>query len=209
LADHQQTAALLISRRPVLAAAKPHFRKAMVKRLAAALEQGLAPGHADRALSLVVEEGAFDAECMLLRRALQQAWTDQRVGMCADCGNLNRHAPGCSQFDFSWDDRTATEGHRNDAPTFSNRSLVDAPDPIALLLQRPITDDPDQLSGDAEIVEWMTVQLAQQIAEASDREAMLRTVWARWRSKLKPAQRQLLDLANEHVHYALDLRRVS
>ena len=69
-----------------------------------------------------------------------------------------------------------------------------APDPIALLLQRPVADDPDQLSGDAEIVDWMTVQLARQIAEASDRAAMLRTVWARWRSKLKPEHRQLLDL---------------
>ncbi len=114
-ADYQQTAALLIRQRPVMAAAKPHFRKAMVKRLAAALEQGLAPGHADRALSLVAEEGAFDAECLLLQRALQQAWTDQRVGMCADCGDRDRHSPGCSQFDFSWDDGTTTGGRRDDA----------------------------------------------------------------------------------------------
>ena len=55
----------------------------------------------------------------------------------------------------------------------------------------------------------MIVQLARQIAGAPDREATLRAVWARWRSKLKPAQRELLDHANEHVRYALDLRRVS
>ena len=105
-ADHRHTAARLIGRHRVLAAAKPHFRTAMVKRLTAALEQGLAPGHADRALVLVAEEGAFDAECLLLQRALQQAWIDQRVGMCADCGDRDRHSPGCSQFDFSWDDCT-------------------------------------------------------------------------------------------------------
>lgn len=208
-ADHRHTAARLIDRHRVLAAAKPHFRTAMVKRLTAALEQGLAPGHADRAIGLVAEDGLFDAECLLLKQALQHAWIAQRVGMCADCGDRGRHSPGCSQFDFFWDDDTTSVDRRDEAPDSSSPSLGAASDPIALLLQRPIADDPDELSADAEIVDWMTVQLARQIAEASDGAAMLRTVWARWRSKLKPEQRQLLDLANEHVHYALDLRRVS
>ena len=145
----------------------------MVKRLTAALERGLAPGHADRALALVAEEGAFDAECLLLQRALQQAWTDQRVGMCADCGDLGRHSPGCSQFDFSWNAQASAAGDE----TPSARRVQGAPaDPLSLLLQRPV-GDPDALRDDAEIVDWMIVQLARQIADAPDRSAALRAVW--------------------------------
>ncbi|HEY5784309.1 MAG TPA: hypothetical protein VIT65_06000 [Microlunatus sp.] len=207
-ADHRHTAARLIGRHRVLAAAKPHFRTAMLRRLTAALEQGLAPGHADRALVLVTEEGAFDAECLLLKQALQQAWIAQRVGMCADCGDRGRHSPGCSQFDFSWDVGIAAGGHRDNAPESSSPGLVAASDPIGLLLQRPV-GDPDALRDDAEIVDWMIVQLARQIAGAPDREATLRTVWTWWRAKLHPDHRPLLDHANEHVRYALDQRRAS
>ena len=107
LLDHRHTAARLIGHHRVLAAAKPHFRTAMIKRLTAALEQGLAPGHADRALALVAEDSLLDAECLIVKQALQQAWIAQRVGMCADCGDRDRHSPGCPQFDFSWDDTAA------------------------------------------------------------------------------------------------------
>lgn len=204
-ADHRHTAARLIGRHRVLATAKPHFRTAMVKRLTAALEQGLAPGHADRALALVAEEAAFDAECLLLRRALQQAWTDQRVGMCADCGDLDRHSPGCSQFDFSWNVQAAPAS--DETPSDSRLSSAPA-DPLMLLLRRPV-GDPDAMCDDTEILDWMTVQLARQIVDASDPEARLRTVWTRWRTNLRSSQRELLDRANEHVRYALNLRRVS
>ena len=70
-------------------------------------------------------------------------------------------------------------------------------------------ENPDQLRDDAEILDWMIVQLARQIGAATDREAMLRAIWTRWRSKVRPDQRILLDRANEHVRYALNLRRVS
>ncbi|HEY5848699.1 MAG TPA: hypothetical protein VIT42_18105 [Microlunatus sp.] len=206
-ADHRHTAARLIGRHQVLAAAKPYFRTAMVKRLTAALEQGLAPGHADRALSLVAEEGAFDAECLLLQRALQQAWTDQRVGMCADCGDRDRHSPGCPQFDFSWNDAAA--GGYESPQAASHPDPRTAADPIALLLQRPVTNDPDDLHDDAEIVDWMTVQLARQIVDSPNREATLWAVWTRWRAKLPPDRREQLDRASEHVRYAIALRRVS
>ena len=207
-ADHRHIAARLVRQHRVLAAAKPHFRTAMIKRLTSAFELGLAPGHVDRALALVAEDAILDAECLIVKQALQQAWVAQRVGMCADCGDRDRHSPGCPQFDFSWADEAtapAINGHR---PAVRNPGTV-AADPLAMLLHRPVTDSPDDLDDDAEVVEWMTVRLAQQIAAATDREATLRAVWARWRSALPPGRRDLLDHANEHVRYALNLRRVS
>ena len=203
---HRRTAARLIGHHRVLAAAKPHFRAAMIKRLTAAFEQGLAPGHADRALALIVEDSLLDAECLILKQALQPAWIAQRVGMCADCGDRNRHSPGCPQFDFSWDDTAAGGDERAQTASPIEGTVAD---PIALLLQRPVTDDPDSLHDDAEIVDWMTVQLARQIVDSPNRHAKLEAVWIRWRAKLPPNQRDLLDRAGEHVRYALALRRVS
>ena len=72
-----------------------------------------------------------------------------------------------------------------------------------------MTNDPDSLHDDAEIVDWMTVQLARQIVDSPNRDAKLEAVWIRWRAKLPPSQRDLLDRASEHVRYALALRRVS
>lgn len=205
---HRRTAARLIGQHRVLAAAKPHFRAAMIKRLTSAFERGLAPGHVDRALALVVEDGDLDAECRIVQQALQQAWIDQRVGMCADCGDRDRHAPGCSRFDFAWAERAVdTDGDGHQPPAGVPRPA--ATDPLALLLQRPVTDSPDDLDDEAAVVDWMTVQLAKQIAAAVDREATLRAVWIRWRSALPSGKRDLLDHANEHVRYALNLRRVS
>lgn len=88
----------------VLAAAKPYFRTAMIKRITVALDEGLEPGRVSRALSLVVEAREFDAECLLLKQALEQARIEQRVGGCADCGTQDRHSPRCPQFDFTWED---------------------------------------------------------------------------------------------------------
>ena len=97
----------------------------------------------------------------------------------------------------------------DESPRLPARPIGGRADPIALLLQRPVTDDPDELHDDAEIVDWMTVQLARQIVDSPNREATLGAVWTRWRAKLPPEQRELLDRASEHVRYALDLRRVS
>lgn len=186
----------------VLAAAKPYFRTAMIKRITVALDEGLEPGRVSRALSLVVEAREFDAECLLLKQALEQARIEQRVGGCADCGTQDRHSPRCPQFDFTWEDEEPA-----DETPLDDRAAVT--DPLALLLQRPVHDNPDQLRDDAEILDWMIVQLARQIAPATDREAMLRAIWTRWRSRVRPDQRVLLDRANEHVRYALNVRRVS
>ena len=205
-ADHRHAAACLVGQHRVLAAAKPYFRTAMIKRLTSAFEQGLAPGHVDRALALVAEDALVDAECLIVKQALQQAWIAQRVGMCPDCGDRDRHSPGCPQFDFSWDDAA---GERDSSQAARHAGGAAAADPVALLLQRPVPDDPDSLHDAAEITDWMTVQLARQIVDAPNRDAALRAAWTRWRTKLPPGQRDLLDRASEHVRYALALRRVS
>ena len=207
LPDHRGTAVRLIGQHQVLASAKPHFRTAMIKRLTGALERGLAPGHVDRALTLVAEDTVLHAECLILQQALQQAWIAQRVGMCGDCGDRDRHSPSCPQFDFSWDSSATGGREPTKAPTYAG--LGTAADPVALLLQRPVTKDPDSLRDDAETVDWLTVQLARQIVDARNRDATLQAVWTRWRAKLPPTQRDLLDRASEHVRYALALRRVS
>ena len=125
--------------------------------------------------------------------------------MCADCGNLDRHSPGCSQFDFSWNSQTADAGEENPS---TSRAICAPADPLTLLLQRPV-GDPDTLRDNVGIVDWMIVQLARQIADVPDREARLRAVWTQWLAKLTPEYRPLLDYANEHVRYALDQRRAS
>lgn len=196
--DAQQLAARLIHRRPVLAAAQPHFRRAMIRRLSGALERGLDPGHADRALARVADERDFDAECLLLQRALQQARADQLAGMCAECGGApQEHWPGCSQFEVGWVDDSLS-AYAPDAP----RGTPPAADPLEPLLQRPLPDR-SELTDDAVVVEWMIIQLAQQLAPVSDREASLRNLVAMWRAKSPPGQQVLLDQAADYVRYAL------
>lgn len=207
LPDHRGTAVRLIGQHRVLASAKPHFRTAMIKRLTDALKQGLAPGHVNRALALVAEDTVLHAECLILKQALGQAWIDQRVGMCAECGDKGRHSPSCPQFDFSWDSSACASLEPN--PCDTHTKLGTPVDPVALLLQRPVTNNPDNLSDDAEIVDWMTVQLARHIVDKPQRDDALDAVWTHWRAKLPPTRRALMDRASEHVRYALALRRVS
>ena len=86
--------------------------------------------------------------------------------------------------------------------TMETSAEPDVSDPLATILARPVCD-PDQVHGDTEVVEWMVVQLAHQIAAASDREATLRRVWLSWRARLPPGQRELADQAHEYVRYVL------
>jgi hypothetical protein len=186
----------LVRRHPVFARARPHFRAAVIARLAAALESGLASGHADRALARVAEEGVFDAECLLLKRALQQAWADQRVGMCGDCGgDRDQHRRGCAEFTDRWDDRPWPQP---DDPG----AAPEVVDPLATLAQRPVPD-PDP-TDDAAAVEWLIVQIARRLLEVSDREARLRAIVLGLRAKAPPGQHGLIDQAVEHVRYALN-----
>lgn len=197
--DLLQLSASMMSRYPVFATAKPHFRRAVITRLAAALEAGLSPGHADRALARVVEEGSYDAECLLLRRALQQARADQVTGMCADCGgDSDDHRRGCRQFAGTWDESSA------DAPLPGRRAVAaDEVDPLAVLAERAVPDTGMPLD-DAETVEWLIVHLARRLISVSDREARLRAIVLGLRSKAPPGQHELINQAAEHVRYALN-----
>lgn len=192
--DLHQVSARLVRRYPVFANAKPHFRRAVIARLAAALAGGLEPGHADRALARVADEGAFDAECLLLRRALQQARADQLAGMCADCGgDRNAHRRGCAQFVGAWDD-TPLE------PTAV--AELNLEDPLAILLRRR-APEASELVDDVSTVEWLIQQFALQLMDVSDREARLRAIVVGMRAKARSGQRHLIDQAAEHVRYAL------
>ena len=202
--DPHRLSARLLSRHPVFANAKPHFRRAVISRLAVALENGLAPGHADRALARVAEEGAFDAEFLLFRRALQQARADQLTGMCADCGgDANAHRRGCTEFT----DRALADPPR-DEPVDDHRPVTEtgssplAADPLTILLQRPLPVE-SELTDEASMVEWLIVQFARQLVEVSDREARLRAIVVGMRAKAPPGQRELVDLAAQHVRLAL------
>lgn len=197
--DLLQMSASMVSRYPVFATAKPHFRRAVITRLAAALEAGLSPGHADRALARVVEEGSFDAECLLLRRALEQARADQVTGMCADCGgDSDDHRRSCRQFAGSWDASPV------DAPLPGRRAVApDEVDPLAVLAERAVPDTGAPLD-DAETVEWLIVHLARQLFRVSDREARLRAIVLGLRAKAPPGQHELINQAAEHVRYALN-----
>lgn len=197
LANQLQVSASLVSRYQTLARAKPHFRRAVISRLAAALEAGLSPGHADRALARVVQEGSYDAECLLLRRALQQARADQMAGMCADCGgDADDHRRGCGQFAGTWDETPV------DAPLPGRRTVTAGEDPLAVLVARPIPDG-EQPLDEAETVEWLIVHLARQLLRVSDREARLRAIVLGLRAKAPPAQHDVINQAAEHVRYAL------
>lgn len=198
--DVRQVSARLVNRHPAFAQAKPHFRRAMIARLAAALERGLAPGHADRALARVAEEGAFDAECLLLHRALQQARADQLAGMCADCGgDRGDHRRGCAQFVAPWD-RTAADDPGVDPGDPSDPGDVD---PLTILLRAPVLDGGPEPADDASLVEWLIAEMAQRLVDVSDREARLRAIAVGLRAKAPPQQRELVDRAAEHVRYAL------
>lgn len=195
-----QVSAQLINRQPVLASAPPHFRRAMVKRLAAALASGLDQHHVERALARVVVQGDFDAECLLLKQALEQARIDQRVGMCAECGGAAEgHPASCSaskQVSDSSGDKELGQLLR-----MANRKNVSA-DPLATILQQPVRD-PGGLVEDAEVMDWMIVQLAHQIAGSSDRQATLQRIQTSWRRQMGPAKQDLVDRAAEYVRYAL------
>lgn len=196
--DSLQVSARLVSQHSVFAKAKPHFRRAAIARLATALERGLEPGHADRALARVAEEGAFDAELLLLRRALQQARADQLAGMCAECGGDRRvHNRGCAEFADTWDDRSLVResGWRPKEPS-------PVADPLTILLQRPVPAE-SELADETLMVEWLIVQLARQLVDVSDREVRLRAIARGMRAKAPPGQRELVDQAAEHVRYAL------
>jgi hypothetical protein len=196
-AGAHHTSVRLVRRHPVFARARPHFRAAMIARLAVALENGLAPGHADRALARVAEEGAFDAECLLLRRALQQARADQLAGMCADCGgDQDDHRRGCAEFSESWDGSPWPE---QDGPG----ATTEVEDPLAILVRRRVPDVEDPVDG-ATAVEWLIVQFARQLLEVSDREARLRAIVLGLHAKAPPGQHELINQAAEHVRYALN-----
>jgi hypothetical protein len=197
--DLLQASARLVNRYRVFAHAKPHFRRAVITELAAALEDGLAAGHADRALARVADEGSFDAECLLLRRAMQQARADQLTGMCADCGgDSNGHHSNCDQFASTWDDTPLT------APLLGRRTATTAgEDPLAVLVERPVPDGAQPLD-EAEAVEWLIVHLARQLLGVSDREARLRAIVLGLRAKAPPGQHELINQAAEHVRYALN-----
>ena len=200
-ADARQVSAWLINEHPVFANAKPHFRRAVIARLAAEIDRGLAPGHVARALARVVDEGAFDAEMLLVRRALQQARADQLAGMCADCGGgRNGHIRSCPRFVEEWDDTPLENG-------VSSPAAAPA-DPLTILLQRPHPDGAE-LSDDASIVEWLIGELARRVVNASDRESGLRAIVAGLRARAQPQQIELIERAAEHVRYALTRRVAS
>lgn len=198
--EAQQISVRLVRRHPVFARARPHFRAAVISRLAAALEAGLAPGLADRALARVAEEGVFDAECLLLARALQQARADQLAGMCGNCGgDQSHHRRGCAEFSGHWDHRPW--------PLPDEPAPPPVEDPLTILLQRPVPDlDPEE---DATTIEWLIVHFARQLVEVSDREARLRAIVLGLRTKARPGQRELIDQAAEHVRYALNRSQAS
>ena len=198
--DVRQMSASLINRHPVYAKAKPHFRRAMVARVAAAIQGGVAPGHVDRAMARTAQEGAFDAEMLLLQRALQQARADQIAGMCADCGGAgDLHNRGCADFVTAWDTAPPTADLRPDACP---------EDPLALLLQMPAPAE-TELTDDATKVNWLIVELARKLVDVPDREPLLREIMLGLRKRARPHERQLVEQAAAYVQYALTRGRAS
>lgn len=216
-ADPHQTASRLLAADRYLASAPPHFRRVMLARLTSALRRGLLAEHAERALLRVSDEGAFDAECLLLQRALQQAWADQRAGMCRECGSdPTAHAISCTHFAYPSVEPEDSTPETLTAGARFGPTTKQATDPLAILLQHPGSGAPGQTDSDVdlevaeigsagqdEVVDWMVRRLAGLIVDSSDREVRLRTLWSMWRTRLPPGRREQLDHAAEQIRYAL------
>ena len=222
-----RVAGQLLAQHQYLSAAPPHYVKAMVKLLVAELDRGLHPGHIARALERCVTDGEINAHCELVRRAVREAWGDQRAGACGDCGSdAGEHRIGCAkrgaELDATTDEETVAEIRAAALASFAAAEALARPaapeepvtrapaatDPLLGYLNEP--SEPDWSDDtDAEILSWVTAKLAAAIAGTTDRAAALQTVQKLWRGQVAPQHRDLVDGAAEHLRLVLQQRRAS
>lgn len=111
----------LLSGHPELRSAPPHFRRAMIRMLRDAVGAGIHPGLIDRALNRVLELGAVQAHCEIVRAALREARADHLAGTCGECGHAER------------------DGHKIGCPVRAERAGGDTPEEISRIMQLAMT----------------------------------------------------------------------
>ena len=218
----------LLSEHRYLTSAAPHFRAAMLQRMTRALQVGLDSRHLARALQRVIDDAARDAHCELVRLAVQQAWADQRGGVCAECGGELRspttHTFGCTARRNSQTDPDETpavleaaitaslEAARSARAAIAVHSPVVAPagspDPLDVFLRRrPTGTVPDWTeASDAELLDWLSAALAEAVVSqpVAFRLRALQRAWVMWRPKVPTGRRDVLDVAAAQLRRHLE-----
>ena len=225
-----RVACLLLGGQPYLALAPPHFRAAMLKRLTRAVRAGLDARHVARALERVVGHADRDSHCELVRLAVQQAWADQRGGLCPECAGDGSDS---ASHDFSCSVRPASavvedpetikaaivasletvraaRGAADVVLTPGSQPKVEVVDPLKPFLESE--PEPYEVrvdwaeASDDELLGWLTAAIARSVAHVPpvERLGAVQRVWASWRPKVPPARRDVLDLAAMRLRQLVD-----
>ena len=222
-----RAACLLLADQPYLASAPPHFRAAMLRRLSRAVREGLDARHVARALGRVVGHADRDSHCELVRLAVQQAWADQRGGLCPEC-TADGNDPANHDFTCSMrvtsavvEDpeaiKAAIVASLEVARAARVAGVVLAPGSkpeaeVADPLQSFLQSEPDEgrvdwaEASDGELLRWLTAAMARSVAPVPPVERLraVQRVWASWRPQVPPARRDVLDLAAMRLRQLVD-----
>lgn len=212
-----RAACLLLADQPYLASAPPHFRAAMLRRLTRAVRGGLDVRHVARALERVVGHADRDSHCELVRLAVQQAWADQRGGLCPEC---TADGSDPANHDFTCSMRVtsavvedpeaikaaivasleAVRADRGvDVVLAPGQPRIEVADPLQSFLESAPAEERVGWAeaSDGELLRWLTAAMARSVAPVPPVERLraVQRVWASWRPQVPPARRDVLDLA--------------